>query len=256
MTTATVAPPTEREPELLGQTVVVIGGSAGIGLETARRARAEGADVILTGRNPDRLQLAASALGALSTASFDANDLAALQGFFEHLEAPIDHVMVTAGRPYYARLADMDFDEVRRALEEHPMLMLGVARHGASKVRRGGSLLFMTGTGARHTGVGLGIISALTAALPALAANLALEIAPVRVNLIAAGFVDTPLSASLLGHQFEERRNELRATLPIRRVVGPADVAALAIHVMTNTALTGATYDIDGGQQLLTPLAT
>jgi NAD(P)-dependent dehydrogenase (short-subunit alcohol dehydrogenase family) len=251
MTTATVAPPTEREPELLGQTVVLIGGSAGIGLETARRARAEGANVILTGRNPDRLKKAASELGALSTASFDARDSEALEGFFEHLEAPIDHVMVTAGRPYYARLVDMDFDEVRRALQEHPMLMLGVARYAAGKVRPGGTLLFMGGTGGRHPAVGLGVISALTAALPALTANLALEIAPVRVNLIAAGFVDTPLSASVLGDQLEQRRNELRATLPIGRVVGPADVAALAVHVMTNTALTGATYDIDGGQQLV-----
>ena len=82
-------------------------------------------------------------------------------------------------------------------------------------------------------------------------ANLALEIAPIRVNLIAAGFVDTPLSASLLGSELDNRCNQLRATLPIRRVVGPADVAALAVHIMTNTALTGGTYDIDGGQQLV-----
>jgi len=81
--------------------------------------------------------------------------------------------------------------------------------------------------------------------------NLALELAPDRVNLIAAGFVDTALSASLLGDKLDERRDELRATLPIGRVVGPEDVAALAVHVMTNTALTGATFDIDGGQQLL-----
>jgi hypothetical protein len=82
-------------------------------------------------------------------------------------------------------------------------------------------------------------------------ANLPLELAPVRVDLIGAGFVDTPLSASLLGDDLEKRRSQLRATLPIRRVVGPADVAALAVHVMTTTALTGATYDIDGGQQLV-----
>jgi NAD(P)-dependent dehydrogenase (short-subunit alcohol dehydrogenase family) len=87
--------------------------------------------------------------------------------------------------------------------------------------------------------------------LPAMAKNLALEVAPVRVNVIAAGFVDTPLSGRVLGEKIEDRRNQLRATLPIRRVVGPADVAALAIHIMTNTALTGATYDIDGGQQLV-----
>jgi NAD(P)-dependent dehydrogenase (short-subunit alcohol dehydrogenase family) len=109
----------------------------------------------------------------------------------------------------------------------------------------------MGGTAARAPAIGIGLSSALTAALPALTASLALEIAPVRINLIAAGFVDTPLSASLLGDELEERRDELRATLPIGRVVGPGDVAALAVHVMTNTALTGATFDIDGGQQLL-----
>jgi NAD(P)-dependent dehydrogenase (short-subunit alcohol dehydrogenase family) len=251
MTTETFAPPTAREPGLIGQTVVVIGGSAGIGLDTARRAREEGADVILTGRSPDRLRQAGADLGAVHTATFDANDLAALEGFFEGLTAPVDHVMVTAGGPYYARLAEMDFDEARRALSEHPMVMLGVARYASGKVRPGGTLLFMGGTAARHPAIGVGISSAATAALPALTASLALEVAPVRVNLIAAGFVDTPLSASLLGDQLDARRNELRTTLPIGRVVGPADVAALAVHIMTNTALTGATFDIDGGQQLL-----
>ena len=237
------------DPELLGQTVVVIGGSAGIGFETARRARAEGADVILTARNPDRLATAAAELGAQSTSTFDADDSAALETFFAELEEPIDHVLATAGGPYYAPLAEMDFDRARRALAEHPMLMLGVARYAAPRVRPGGTLLFMGGTGGRRPSAG-SIISAGTAALPALTASLALEIAPVRVNLIAAGFVDTPLSASLLGDQLEERREQLRATLPIGRVVGPDDVAALAVHLMANTALTGATYDIDGGQQL------
>ena len=251
MSTETVIPPTQREPELLGQTVVVIGGSAGIGLETARLARAEGADVILAGRSPDRLQHAAAEIGAQRTATFDATDSAALEAFFERLEGPIDHAMVTAGRPYYAPLAEMDFDEARRALTEHPMLMVGVARYGAPKIRPGGALVFMGGTGARNPAVGVGLSSAMTAALPALTASLALEIAPVRVNLIAAGFVDTPLSASLLGAQLQERRDQLRSTLPIGRVVGPADIAALAVHIMSNTALTGATYDIDGGQQLV-----
>src|SRR5437764_14059431 len=86
---------------------------------------------------------------------------------------------------------------------------------------------------------------------PPFAAALALELAPVRVNVIAAGFVDTPLSASLLGDGLEARREELRTMLSIGRVVGPADVAALAVHLMSNTAVTGATYDIDVGQQLV-----
>jgi len=240
-----------RDPELLGQTIVVIGGSAGIGLETARRARAEGASVILTGRDPERLKQAALTLEARSTAAFDASDPASLQSFFSDLPIPIDHVMVTAGAPHYGPPLALSPEEARRGLTEHLMLALGVARAAAGKVRAPGSLVFVGGTGARRPRAGLAIISAATAAFPALIANLALELAPVRVNLIAAGFVDTPLSARLLGEDLDKRREELRATLPIRRVVGPADVAALAVHIMSNTALTGASYDIDGGQQLV-----
>jgi len=237
--------------ELAGQTVVLIGGSAGIGLETARRARAEGAEVILTGRDPDRLAQAAQEVGARRTAAFDASDTAALERFFRELPAPIDHVLVTAGGPTYGPLLKMDPAQVRDALSDHVVLALEVARNAVGKMRPGGTLLFMGGTGGRRITRGLGIASAATAVLPPFAAALALELAPVRVNLIAAGFVDTPLSASLLGDQLEERREELRTTLPIGRVVGPADVAALAVHIMSNTALTGATYDIDGGQQFV-----
>jgi NAD(P)-dependent dehydrogenase (short-subunit alcohol dehydrogenase family) len=241
----------QRPPELLGQTVVVIGGSAGIGLETARRARAEGADVVLTGRNPERLNRAAEEVGAHRTAAFDANDSAALASFFQALPSPIDHVMVTAGGPSYRPMLEMEPADVREALSSHVVLGLEVARNAAPKMRPGGTLVLMGGTGGRRIDHRLGIVSAATAALPPFTAALALEIAPVRVNLIAAGFVDTPLSASLLGDRLEERRDELRATLPIGRVVGPDDVAALAVHIMTNTALTGATYDIDGGQQFV-----
>ena len=241
----------DREPALFGQTVVVIGGSAGIGFETARRVRAEGANIILTGRTSERLQQASSELGALSTAAFDANDPALLESFFRDLPGPIDHVMLAGPGPRYWPLQEIEFEQARLALSEHLLLAFWVARNAAPKVRPGGTLLFMGGTGGRRAGRGLALVSAATAAMPALTASLALEFAPVRVNLIAAGFVDTPLSASLLGDRLEARRDQLRATLPIRRVVGPADVAALAVHIMTNTALTGATYDIDGGQQLV-----
>ena len=112
-------------------------------------------------------------------------------------------------------------------------------------------MIFMTGTAARHPTVGSAIAAILAAAVPAITANLALELAPVRVNLIAAGFVDTPLSASLMGDDLEKRRQQLRETLPVRRVVEPSDIASLAVYLMSNTAVTGATYDMDGGQQLV-----
>jgi NAD(P)-dependent dehydrogenase (short-subunit alcohol dehydrogenase family) len=251
MTSTTGPSATQRAPELLGQTVVLIGGSAGIGLETARRARAEGADVILTGRDPGRLGRAALDVGARRTAAFDAGDPASVAGFFQELPTPIDHVLVTAGGPHYGPLLEMDSAQLRQAVSEHMVQALDVARNAAGKMRPVGTLLLMGGTGGRRIGRGLGIASAATAAMPPFTAALALELAPVRVNLIAAGFVDTPLSASLLGDRLEERREELRTRLPIGRVVGPADVAALAVHIMANTALTGATYDIDGGQQFV-----
>ena len=250
MTIATGTSPNHPEPGLPEQTVVVIGGSSGIGLETARRARSEGAKLILAARDPERLENASRELGTLSTAAFDATNFDQLKKFFNGLPTPIDHVLVTGPGPYYAPLADLDVEKARRDVDAHLFLPMQVARFAAKKVRPGGTLLFMGGTGGRRPAAGA-LIAALTAAMPALTKALALEVAPVRVNLIAAGFVDTPLSASLLGDQLDARREQLRATLPIRRVVGPADIAAVAVHLMTNTALTGGTYDIDGGQQLV-----
>jgi NAD(P)-dependent dehydrogenase (short-subunit alcohol dehydrogenase family) len=251
MTTATTVSGTDRGPELAGQTVVVIGGTSGIGLETARRARTEGAEVILTARNAERLERTAAEIGARDTAAFDVTDAAALDRFFTGLPGPIDHVMLTGPGPYYAPLAELDHARAVRDFDIHLWLAVAVAQHAVGRVRPGGSLVFMGGTGGRRPGPGQSLIGAVTAAQPALIANLAVEAAPVRVNLIAAGFVDTSLSASLLGDDLDARRAQLRAALPIGRVVGPADIAALAVHLMINTALTGATYDIDGGQQLV-----
>jgi NAD(P)-dependent dehydrogenase (short-subunit alcohol dehydrogenase family) len=161
-------------------------------------------------------------------------------------------VLVTGPGPSYVPLLQMSADRVRQAVGDHLVLGLEVARDAAGKMRPGGTLLLMGGTGGRRISRELGIASAATAAIPPFVATLALELAPVRVSLIAAGFVDTPLSASYFSAAgLEARRDELRAALPIGRVVGRADVAALAVHIIANTPLTGATYDIDGGQQFV-----
>ena len=250
MSTPTTGSSSQREPELLGQTVVVIGGSAGIGLETARRARAEGADVILTARDPDRLHRVGLELGPASPPSMPPTSNAS-GGSSTSYPSRSTTCWSRAPVPTTRRWRSSTSKRHDATSRPTSCCRCQIARKSMGKVRPGGTLLFMGGVGGRSTAVGLALISALTAALPAMTKNLALELAPIRVNLIAAGFVDTPLSASLLGDQLENRRNQLRTTLPIRRVVGPADVAALAVHIMTNTALTGATYDIDGGQQLV-----
>ncbi|MDA0179628.1 SDR family oxidoreductase [Solirubrobacter phytolaccae] len=251
MTSTASLPTVSPAPTLAGQTVLVIGGSAGIGYSTAQAARSAGADAIITARNAERLSHAASELGAVRSAAFDATDPAALEAFFTSLTAPVDHVLVSAGRPYYAPLAEMDLEQAARSFDDHVWLAFRVAQLARAAVRPGGSLTFIGGTGGRRTGIGLGAISVGTVGMPAAVRNLALELAPTRVNLIAPGFVDTGLSAELLGDGLDARRQQLRDSLPIGRVVGPDDIAALAVHLMTNTALTGATFDIGGGQQLL-----
>lgn len=235
---------------LAGSIVVVIGGSSGIGLETARQAHAAGAKLVITGRNQGRLDTARDELGA-TAATLDLSDPAAIGPFFAGLPAPLDHVVVTGGGPAYAPIATMDFDQALGVLNEHLIGSLRIARECAPRVRPGGSLTFFTGTDARRPGQGQAIAAILSAALPTIAANASVELAPLRVNVIAAGFVDTPLSGRLLGDELEHRREQLRATLPIHRVVEPADVAGLALTLMTSTALTGSTYDVDGGQKLI-----
>jgi len=215
--------PGPRDRDLRGQIVLVIGGSSSIGLETARLARAQGADIILTARDPDRLQRAGLELGA-SIAAFDATDFGRLGRFFDALPAPIDHLLVTA--PGCTLPAGPGLDAARRDVDARLLLPLQVARNAASKVVPGGTMLFVGSTGGRRPAADLALAAALTAALPAMVRSLALELAPVRVNLIAAGAAGG-------------------------ETAGQAGIAALAVHLMTNTAITGAAIDIDGGQQLI-----
>jgi NAD(P)-dependent dehydrogenase (short-subunit alcohol dehydrogenase family) len=239
-----------RDPQLSAQTLLVIGGSSGIGFETARLAHAEGAKVIITARDPERVQRAGLEVEG-SIAAFDATDFHRLSRFFAALPAVIDHVLVTGPAPHDVPLAEFDVDEARRDLEAHLLLPLQVAREAATKIRPGGALLFTGCTDGRHAIAGPAFISAITAALSAMTKSLASELAPIRVNVLAAGFVDTRGSGAGLGDRVQARRDQLEATLPIGRVVGPADIAALAVHLMTNTAVTGGTFEIDGGQQLV-----
>jgi NAD(P)-dependent dehydrogenase (short-subunit alcohol dehydrogenase family) len=237
-----------RDATLADQTVLVLGGSSGIGLETARCARQEGADLILTAREPDRLHRVGLELGA-SISAFDLNEPDRLAQFFANLPGLVDHVLVSGAGPRYVSFAELDIGKIRRGLERI-VLSVQIARLAKDALQPSGSLLLIGGTGGRRASAGP-LISAVTAAMPALTRSLALELAPVRVNLIAPGFVDTPLSASILGEGLDARREQLRGTLPIGRVVGPEDVANVAVNLMMNTAVTGATVDVDGGQQLI-----
>ncbi len=207
-------------PQLAGRTVVVVGASSGIGLATARGARAEGADVIITDRDPGRVHRAGLALGA-SIAAFDATDFDRLAGFFAELPSPIDHVLVAGPPPDDAPITSLDVDATRRAVEAHLLLPLQVAARASGVVRSGGSVTFLGCAGGPRATPRLTLMTALTGALSLLTCELAVELAPVRVNLVVSGFIDAPV-----------------------------DVAIVAVRLMTDLAITGATYVVDGGLHL------
>jgi NAD(P)-dependent dehydrogenase (short-subunit alcohol dehydrogenase family) len=206
--------------------------------------------VIITARDPERLQRAGLELAG-SIAAFDATDFERLGRFLSALRTPIDHLLVTGSGHHGLSSTDFDVEEARRDLETHLLLPLQVAHGAADLVRPSGTLLFIGCTDGRHAIGRLAFASAITAALSAMTKSLASELAPIRVNLIAAGLVRTPGLAPSLDNRLSTRREQPQTTPPIRRTVGPGDIAALAVHLMTNTAITGGTFEIDGGQQLV-----
>jgi NAD(P)-dependent dehydrogenase (short-subunit alcohol dehydrogenase family) len=160
------------EQQLDGEIVVVLGGSSGIGLQTARRAREAGADVILTARDPDRLHGAGLELGA-SISAFDLTDPHRVTRFFANLAGPVDHVVVSGAGPHYVPFAELDVDQIRQGVDRI-VLSVHVARLAKDALQPTGSLLLIGGTGGRRPSAGP-LISAVTTAMPALARSLALE---------------------------------------------------------------------------------
>ena len=209
-----------------------------------------GADVILTGRDHERLAHAASDVDARASRPSTPRTSPGWRPFFDELPRR----STTCWSPAPARTTRRwrTSTSTRLVATSRPTSCCRCRSHarGAARCGRRDAALHERHRWPEHRrrdGADRGAHRRDAGAV----ANLALELAPIRVNLIAAGFVDTPLSATLLGDDLDARREQLRATLPIRRVVDPADIAALAVHLMTNTAVTGATYDIDGGQQLV-----
>jgi NAD(P)-dependent dehydrogenase (short-subunit alcohol dehydrogenase family) len=241
-----------------GQHVVVIGGSSGMGLATARAAATAGARVTIAGRNADKLARAAAAVGTgahadASTRVLDITDEAAVKAFFEAVE-PIDHLVMTAHASSVVTgaitsLSAMTVAAARAFMETKFWGPFTAAKYGHPKVKPGGSIIFFSGAaGARkllpnHTAIG-----ATNGAVEAFARQLAKEIAPKRVNVIAAGLVQTPTYDSLS----EEARRGMYEGYAKQALVGrvglPEDIAAAALYLMTNGYVTGQIHEIDGGR--------
>jgi NAD(P)-dependent dehydrogenase (short-subunit alcohol dehydrogenase family) len=242
---------TYETSSLEGKRVLIFGGSSGIGRATAFLAHQKGARLVLAARDLEKLERVQKELGAgVEIAPLDVSDEAAVKSYFASLD-PVDHIMVTVGGPLYVTLAEMDFEQARDVVQTAIWGSMYIARYGSPRIRSGGSLTLMTGSGIHRPGIGFSLGQVVGRGIEALTENFALELAPIRVNALAPGFVDTPLSAFILGEGLQARRDELTRILPIHRVIQPEDVAFLAVHVMENSVLSGSILTLDGGQRLI-----
>lgn len=231
---------------LQGTNVVIVGGSTGMGFATAKLAKQQGANITITGRSVEKLAQAKSELGEVRTVAADFSDEAASAQIFDGLDR-VDHVFIAAGSLQLGSLLEADISTLRPAFEERIWGPLYVVRSCAPRMPEGGSVTLTSGIRASRPLSGTSIISAACAAGETLAVAMALELAPIRVNAIAPGWIDTPLVASVLGDNRKTVLNSEAAALPVKRIGTPEDIAEAVVMLMNNRFISGEVLHIDGG---------
>lgn len=229
-------------------TVVVIGGSSGIGAQVARQAVGLGADVVITGRDQDRLTTAAAHIGARRAIPFDAHHDDAIQAFFAEL-GPIDHLVSMVGDSMAGGFLTTTPATMRHVLDSKFWANWTIARHASSSLNPGGSITFTAGTGGRPHEISASYVANL--ALEALVKGLAVELAPgIRANAIAPTFMDTPFWKTLSQAELHQTRQRVTNRIPLKRLGTLDEIAAAYIHLMTNGFITGQLLAVDGGVML------
>jgi NAD(P)-dependent dehydrogenase (short-subunit alcohol dehydrogenase family) len=228
---------------LAGKKVVVVGGSSGIGLATAALAKREGADVVIASRNAERLQAVADKLGAKAIPADVTNDESVVNLF--RTCGPVDHVVVTAAQLRSGPFKTVSMDDVRATMEGKFWGAWRVAR--AADIRQSGSLTLVSGFLSVRPRPNSAIVGAANGALESLTRSLALELAPVRVNCVSPGIIDTPIRAAMPEAARRDMLAKTAAALPVGRVGLGEDIARQILAFMTIGFATGSIVYIDGG---------
>ena len=238
---------------LEGSRIVIVGGSSGIGLAVAQAALHEGASVIIAGRSPERLAEAAHRLpGAPETAALDIADEGSVRSLFARVDR-IDHVLITVG----AHATNDGGTVLPSSAAFEPVLQsrirgpVHVVRYAAPSIRPGGSITFTTGAATVKPIPGHAFSAAAGGAIEALSRSLAVDLAPVRCNVIRPGFIDTPMLDSFLGEDKAQLIPQLTANYPIKRAGRPEEVADAVLFLMKNEYVTGVELFVDGGFHLI-----
>jgi NAD(P)-dependent dehydrogenase (short-subunit alcohol dehydrogenase family) len=236
---------------LQNKTIVIIGGSSGIGLATARATIAAGANVIITGRSSERLQRASGELGgAARTVALDSTDEAGTRDLFATIPR-VDHLFVSAATVSFGLKLTSPPSALRPSIDTRFWGSLYAVRECLPKMPPDGSITFTSGTAAWRPLPGGSVGSASCGAIEAFARALAVELAPIRVNTIAPGLIDTPLIAAVMGERAAAILKREGERLPVRRVGRAEDIADAVMFLMNNGFTTGITLTVDGGRTLV-----
>lgn len=230
--------------------VVIIGGSSGIGFESARQIIAQGAEVIIASRSEDKLQKTKEQLGASVTVfTLDTTQEQQVQSFFEKV-GEFDHLVVSAAETFGGSFLQTDTAQARQLFENKFWGQYFAAKYGAQKISPHGSIILFSGVVAYKSMVGSSILGAVNAAVSNLGQTLALELAPIRVNIVSPGIIDTPSRSKMP----EETRNNFYATvenkLPVKRIGRAEDVAQGVLYLLQNSFVTGTVLHVEGGHTL------
>ncbi|KAA9155026.1 SDR family oxidoreductase [Amycolatopsis acidicola] len=237
----------------LTERVVIVGGTSGIGLATAQRLVDGGREVVVTGRNTAKLEKALEQLGKNASGQpVDARDPQALTAFFAGL-GPIHHVVVTVtGEPGTKAFAELEAADLREGVEGKLQPHTMTARAALPVLEKGGSITFITAASAGAAMPGTAALAAVNAGIEAMVPVLAVELAPVRVNAVSPGIVDTGWW-DFLGEARTETFAQLASGTPAGRVGEPADIASAIGFLIDNTFTTGVVLRVDGGARLASP---
>lgn len=237
---------------LRGQRIVVVGGTSGIGLAVAGAAAREGADVVVASRRRESVDAALKQLpeGAEGL-TLDATDEDEVRAFFERVGA-FDHLVYTAGESLLMEsLAESDLARSKRFLDTRLWGAYSAVKHGAPFIREGGSVVLTTGSAGRRPRPGTTVAASLCGAMESLTRALALELAPIRVNVVSPGVVRTDLWRALSEKDRGGLFESTAAALPVGRVGAPEDVAEAYLYLMRGGYSTGSVVDVDGGGLLV-----
>lgn len=230
-----------------GQRIVIIGGSSGIGLATAKMAAAEGATVVIGGRSEEKLHQAKGQIHRdVEAFSVNVTDEISVKTFFDKV-GEFNHLTTPGSEAAMGPFLELDTKAARAAFDSKFWGQYYAAKYGAPRMRPEGSITFFAGVWSQRPVPGSSVITAINSAIEGLSRSLAIELAPIRVNSISPGITDTPIYSRMPADQREAMFKDTAESLPVKRIGRPEEIAEAVLFLMNNGYTTGSTLFVDGG---------